>query len=271
MPEIIRAENLTERHIAYEIAAPEIASTVAPGQLVLARTGGAYFPMPHAIADVDRDKGTITIVTWATRPAATDDGPAPADGTSDNGAVERMPAIELTGPIGDPGQVASDGKMLCVADGLGVAALQPLIREFKTRGIYTIVIAGYASKDLVYWTDRLDPYSDELYVITEDGSYGVKGPVKHTFKAVCQHVADLDQALAVGPLGLLKACSDIARSHELSIRINLGAVVEQDVAMQGETALESIARFGWENAANIDGLEANFEELTEKLGIQIAK
>ena len=97
--------------------------------------------------------------------------------------------------------------------------------DFKALGIYTIVIVGYPSKDLVYWTDRLDPHSDELYVITEDGSYGVKGPVKHTFKAVCQHVADLDQILAVGPLGLLKACSDIARNHELSIRLNLGAVV----------------------------------------------
>jgi NAD(P)H-flavin reductase len=262
MTQLIAKTELTATYTAYEIEAPDIAASARPGQLVLFRSGDRLTPAPCAITDLDAAKGTVTIVTRA-------GASVESDGNS----------FELTGPLGRPAEEEKSGKIVCVAEGLGVAALLPRLREYKKKGWYTQVIAGYPSRDATYWTDRLNEFSDELYVVTEDGSLGIRGPIRHTIKAVCEQTADIDRVFAVGPIEILKATTDVTRKAEIPTRISLNAVFDGNgVAASDEPDAPSatdanrpLPAFDWSGAADLNGLDQDFTELAEKLGIQIKK
>ncbi len=256
MPRIIAAEKLTERHTAYEIDAPEVASAAAAGQLLMARLGEQVLFTPHAIADFEPDKGTVIIVARSV--SANSGDPTKKFDPAD------IP-IDLAGPMGKKDELCPKGKVLCVADNLGVAALYTRLRAYKESGCYTIVIAGYASKDDVYWQERLNGFSDELYVVTEDGSFGIRGPIQQTVRAVCRHVTDIDRALAVGPMPFLKACANATRNYEIPTKISLNAVIEHEDDLA--TADGGEERFDWHDAADLDGHTADFGKLAEQLGI----
>ncbi|UCH85549.1 MAG: hypothetical protein JSW50_07645 [Candidatus Latescibacterota bacterium] len=303
MLKIIKSTELTDNYTAYRLKALDIARAARPGQVVLFRPDDRDTPVPCAIVDCDSEKGTVTIVTrWNV--------PEEPDGYS----------IELTGPLGQPTEPETAGKILCVAEGLGIAALIPRLRQLKEKGWYTQVIAGYASKDTAYWTARLDEFSDELYVVTEDGSLGIKGPIRHTIKAVCEQTADIDRVFAVGSLEFLRIATDVTRRLELPTRVSLNAVFDgngvavpdelddhhaaapdelddhhmaapdeldgrhADTPTEADTTIDSTAVaasdehtsqpapvFDWSEATDLDGLELDFDELTQKLGIQIKK
>ena len=248
MSKVVSQQKLTERRTAYVIEAPDIAASAGAGQLVLARMGDQVLFTPHAITDWEPEKGTITIVSRA----------APDEA-----------AVEVRGPVGQTSTVEGAGKVLCVGEDLGVAALLPRLRELKEKGCYTIVIAAYPSKDEIYWRDRIEPYCDELYVVTEDGSFGVKGPARQTVKAVCENVTDIDRAVMIAPLTVMKKCSEVTRNYEIPTLISLGAVVEgEDQLVSPDRAPE---RFDWHGAADLDAQQVDFDRLTEQLGIQPTK
>ncbi|MFQ5512302.1 MAG: hypothetical protein ACE5EO_10690 [Candidatus Krumholzibacteriia bacterium] len=258
MSRVIAAEKLTPQHTAYEIEAPELAAAAAAGQLLMARLGDQVRFTPHAIADFEPDKGTVTVVART----VAQNGDGVPDGELDPGDI----AIELTGPMGKRDDARRGSKVLCVADRLGVAALYPRLREYKERDCYTVVIAGYPSRDQVYWQDRLNNYSDELYVVTEDGSFGIRGPIQQTVRAVCRHVTDLERALAIGPMPFLKACANATRNYGISTMISLNAVVENenDLHPAGD---DEVAPFDWHDASDLDGHAVDFDKLGAQIGI----
>ncbi|MEJ2719888.1 MAG: hypothetical protein P8181_01930 [bacterium] len=269
MPKLVTSQELTAAYSAFEIEAPDIARAARPGHVVMFRPHGANAPIPCAITDVDAEKGTITIVVSEQALGETGDSP-----------------VDVTGPLGKPAAPGKAGKILCIAEGLGVAALLPRVREFKKNGWYTQVIAGYASKLNAYWTKRLDEFSDELYIVTEDGSLGIKGPIRHTIRAVCEQTNDIDRVLAVGPIELLKITVDIARKHEIPASISVNAVFDANGATRtadsaGDSSAgagaastgvhEPAAVFNWNDASDLDGNDLDFEDLMAKLGIQTTK
>ncbi len=215
MPKLITSRELTASYTAFEIEAPDIAREARPGQIVLFHTGGLDTPVPYAIADHDTGKGTITIV-----------------GRTVVSGIPNGDRVELTGPLGRPAAPGKAGKILCIAEGLGIAALLPRLREFKQKGWYTQVIAGYPSRDAAFWRKRLDEFSDELYVVTDDGSLGIKGPIRYTIRAVCEQTNDIDRVLAVGPLELLKTTADITRKHAIPTWISVNAVFDVNGAAE---------------------------------------
>ena len=329
MAQLVASTKLTTTYTAYEIVAPDIAVSARPGQIVLVRTAERVAPAPCAITDCDPDKGTVTIVTRARiSPAAdpsTETGAeastetaadSPPEITADDQTVKTaatppVPAdtsVELTGPLGRPVDAEKPGKIVCIAASLGVAALLPRLREYKEKGWYTQVIAGYSSRDSVYWTDRLNEFSDELYVVTEDGSLGIKGPIRHTIKAVCEQTADIDRVFAVGPIEVLKATSDVTRKIEMPTWISLNAVFDGNGAAAPDTSdvsewaaggTDAVAgpaeppdggsaanestedstpvdnqpppAFDWSAAADLNGHEQDFNALADRLGVQIKK
>ena len=260
MSRVLAAHRLNDYYVAYEIEAPEIASKTEPGQLIEVNLGGHGFVLPHAIADFSRDKGTVTVVTR----------------NQDNGRTVAYPDVVLKGPLGQRRAFRGVGKILCVAEGLGVAALYTRLNELKRRGIYTIVIVGFHTRDFVYWIDRLDSISNELYVVTEDGSYGIKGPIKQTIRAVCENELDIDRALAIGSLDLLRTCCSITTAHGIRTIINVNAVLVEDAVPSTPTeggVLEGAASvsYNWSTESDLEGKDVDFDELTQKLGIQIAR
>jgi NAD(P)H-flavin reductase len=256
MSRIVSADRLNNHYVAYEIEAPEIASRIEPGQLLEVGLGQALV-VPHAIADFSRDKGTVTVV------ARHGDGFPAAETTSSQ--------IALQGPFGRQSPFNGVGKILCAAEGLGVAALYSRLQELKAHGIYTVVVAGFRSKEYVYWVDRLDTISNELYVITDDGSYGIKGPMKHTIRGVCENEIDIDRALAIGSLRMLKTCCSITNAHNIPTLISLNAVVFEDSDPSTPEGAAALGAFDWRTVSDLDGHKVDFDELVEKLGIPAAR
>jgi NAD(P)H-flavin reductase len=176
--------------------------------------------------------------------------------------------------------------MLFVAEEDGLGAVLAPLREFKANGGYVTVIAGFRSKSEVFWVDRLNEHSDELYVITEDGSYGIKGPLRHTLRAVCESAGDIDRVHAAGSLKLLRTTADVTRSFNIPTTVSLAAVfddsvppVSQDLTSGntaiGNPAIENPAgadeAFDWTRANDIDAHTIDFDALARRLGILVTR
>ena len=251
MATLLTTNRLNAHHTAYEIEAPELVAAAVPGQHVLARFSGQAHPSPAAIADVDPDKGTLTIVARAVDEAI----PEAIDG--------------LDGPFGGPAHSREEGRVLCVAEGLGVAALFPRVRDLKAKGCYTIAVIGYTTKDSVYWQDRFGDYCDELYVITDDGSFGIKGPIQHTVKAVCESGAAIDEAVVIGSLKVMRRVAMTTAKYNIPTAVSLAAVADDDEAVTQLATMGDARylRYNWANVADLDGHQADYDDLSDKLGL----
>lgn len=251
MSRILSTEKLNSHYAAWELEAPDIASRATVGQIVLASFGDmAMLPLP--VTSVDAAKGTLNVL-----------GAAPH-----NGSDPTTLPVELRGPFGN---VTSDNanRVLCVTQGLGAGAMISRLEAYKARDAYTIVVAGYSTAGHIFWRELLDGLSDELYIVTEDGSYGIKGPIRDTVKAICQNVVEIDRIVAVGSLGLLKSCAKIADSVELPLQISLAAVADPNTE-DAVPESDALAQFDW-SRTEMDGHKANFDELKKQLGLYPAK
>ncbi len=287
MTQIVSIEKLTDSITAIEIEAPEIAAAALTGQVVMTRLGDQAEAHPRAIADFDTDKGTITIVIR--NPAADSDAlrdpvssftasgdtAAPAEDTSSvtTQELDENSVVHIDGTVEQAGNMPVPGKALLVAEGLGVPAVFTRLRELKEKGCYTMLIAGYPSKNEIFWLDRLDKYCDELYVITEDGSYGIKGPVRQTLKAVCDQIQEIEHVYAAGPIKFLKSASDTTRPFSIPTTISLAAVFDApDVAPAQPDGSEGTREApDLSGQINLDGHQVDFDELMKKLGFQTKK
>ncbi len=290
MSRVISATRINGRTCALEVHAPDVVSNASAGQIVLARFDPSASWTPKAIAGVDRERETLTLL-WRDAPdvvaaqlAASESGPAskknrrtPRHGDPTAGATGPEPVeIDVTGPYGHRKPADQASKVLFVAEGLGVGALLPRIRESKESGSYTMVIAGYPTKADLFWVERLNDLSDELYVVTDDGSFGIKGPIRQTLRAICEQVVDIDRVHAAGPLRLLKATADVTQSFEIPATVSLATVFDDAVDSAPSDAVgpapavpaESI---DWENSIDVDAQSIDFESLARKIGIPLVR
>jgi ferredoxin--NADP+ reductase len=255
MPRIVSENRVTSRVSALDVHAPEIALGAEAGQVVLTRIGGDSPWLPKPLAGIDREKGLITFLSR--------DESRPKDSE-----------IEVSGPFGGSKIAERAGKVLFVAEGIGISAIAPLLLKSKEKGSYTMVIAGFSSKNDVYWMKRLNESSDELYVITEDGSYGIKGPVRNTLRAVCEQIADIERVHAAGSLKLLKATADVTRSFSIPATVSLATVFDDaDPFRNGDGAEARTAAEGvdWNTSTDLDAHEVDFDALARKLGLSATK
>ncbi len=259
MIRIVSTTKLTERVTAFEIEAHEIVSSAEGGQIVLTRFNGDTPWVPKAVVDVNRDLGTMTLLF-----------------TSVPGVSAPDRELEIKGPFGVRKTWDRANKMLFVAEGDGLGAILQPLSEFKATGRYAIVIAGYRSQSEVFWVDRLNEKSDELYVVTDDGSYGIKGPVRHTLRAVCENAGDIDRVHAAGSLKLLKTTADVTRIFNIPTTVNLAAVFDDAVPpVSPDSALVNPAgadeAFDWSHATDLDAHAIDFDALARRLGILVTR
>ena len=259
MSRIIASERLNSHWTAYTVEAPDVALAAEPGHLVMARFKVAPHEQtlftPHPIIESDSAEGTIVIVGRGLP------------------GLEGSPAasVEITGRAGASIFVPQSVRVLCAAESLGGAALLPRLHAYKKAGCYTVVIAGYASKDMIFWRDRLDALSDEFYLVTEDGSYGIKGPMKYTVKAICENASEIERVVAVGPLPFLKSVADVTQRYDIPTWVSLAAVVESEDQMVTRGGEGTQKSYDWSRVADIDAATINFDSLTQKLGLQLVK
>ncbi|MCL2475058.1 MAG: sulfide/dihydroorotate dehydrogenase-like FAD/NAD-binding protein, partial [Chloroflexi bacterium] len=167
---ILKKEQLTATVFAYDVYAPRIAAKAKPGQFVIIRTDPQGERMPLTIAHVGNDYITIVFMRVG---VSTEKLTYLEKGTN---------ILDMAGPLGEPSKIKNFGTVVCVAGGFAVAPIVPIAKALKEAGNRVVSILGARNKDLLFWQEEFGQYSDELIIMTDDGSMGRKGLVTEPLK-----------------------------------------------------------------------------------------
>jgi ferredoxin--NADP+ reductase len=248
MFQIIRVEQHTDTIFSHEIRTAPIAKEAQPGQFVLMTMNPDHAPLPLPVADFNEKKGTITVTTEAVDPLR-----------RQQAAFEKGDAyLDCRGPFGEPSRLDNAGTVLCIAGGIGAAALLPLARAYKDSGRDVISIVGFRTKDTMFLHQRISKHSDEFYATTDDGSFGIKGRASTALRAVLQNNKDIERVVIIGSLKMMKACANIAEPFEIPTRVNLAAVITDEIWRNG---LMRISEGPQQSLSFMDRLEFNAQRL----------
>jgi homotetrameric NADPH-dependent glutamate synthase len=173
--------------------------------------------------------------------------------------------LDFIGPLGLPSHIRKlEGTVVLVGGGLGVAPIYPQLREYKKLGNRTISIVGFRNRDLVFWEDRFREQSDEMIVTTDDGSYGRHGFVTHALADVLANEKDVREVVAIGPIPMMKACSETTRPFGIPTIVSLNSIMVDGTGMCGScrVTVGGKMKFACVDGADFDGHLVNFDELT---------
>jgi ferredoxin--NADP+ reductase len=252
---ITRKQSFNEDTFLLEFRLPAVAERAMPGQYVdiHMNVDGVSFTLP--IVAVDREAGTFAVIEQARD--------LPTERLMVIGQGEEV--FQIRGPLGAPCRIDSDGKVVLVAEDLGVASLLWRARAFKENGAHVIVVLGFASKDRIFWKDEFAAVADELYIATEDGSFGISGRVTGVLQALCETHKDIDRIGLIANLKHMKRGAKVASDFGIdaticfdAIRFPVGAPTIFDHADNVQEA------FAFARAPDLDADAVDFEKLLSR-------
>ncbi len=250
---IIKREQFGPVTFLWEVEARDVAMAAEPGHFIMVRIDETGERIPLTVADFDRGKGTVTIVVQAVGKT-----------TFQMMAMKEGEAVlDFIGPLGVASHLEKRGKVVLVGGGLGVAPVFPQLRMHKELGSYTISVIGFRNKELMFWQDRFSRFSDEFRVATDDGSYGTKGFVTVVLDQVLREHKDVEEVIAIGPLPMMKACSEVTRPMGIRTMVSLNSIMVDGTGMCGScrVTVGNKMRFACVDGPDFDGHEVNFDEL----------
>jgi len=239
----------------WDVNAPEVANAARPGHFVMARIDEHGERIPLTVADFNARQGTVTVVIQAVGKTTFEM----------MGLQEGDSILDFIGPLGLPSHIRElPGTVVLVGGGLGVAPVYPQLREYKMMGNRTISIVGFRSRDLVFWEDRFREVSDEMIVTTDDGSYGRKGFVTHALADVLAREKGIREVVAIGPIPMMKACSELTRPFAIPTVVSLNSIMVDGTGMCGScrVTVDGKMKFACVDGADFDGHLVNFDELS---------
>lgn len=253
MYQIVKREQFSDVTFLWDVHAPDVASAARPGHFVMVRLREGGERIPLTVADYDRDWGTITIVVQAL-------GKTTREMMRD--FKEGDTFSDFVGPLGLESHVEKVGHVVLVGGGLGVAPVFPQLRAFKEAGNRTTGIIGFRSKDLVFWEDRFRRFCDDLIVCTDDGSYGKPGFVTVALKELLEKEKP-DLVVAIGPLPMMRASSDVTRPFGVKTMVSLNAIMVDGTGMCGScrVSVGGHTKFACVDGPDFDGHLVDFPEL----------
>ncbi len=257
MYQIVKREQYEPTTFLLEVLAPDVAEACQPGHFVMVRIDEHGERIPLTVADYDRDAGTVTIVVQAVGKTT----------YQMMELVEGQFLLDFIGPLGVASRLERRGSVVVVGGGLGVAPVFPQLRRHNELGSRTISIVGFRSKDQMFWLDRFERHSDETHVATDDGSFGTKGFVTVVLDQVLQEQPDIDEVIAIGPLGMMKACAELTRPLGIRTMVSLNAIMVDGTGMCGScrVTVGGAMRFACVDGPDFDGHQVDFDELALRM------
>ena len=222
MNKILSKTYFSEKVVKLEVEAPLIAKARKPGNFVIVRVGEKGERMPLTIADANLERGSITLVVQVM-------------GVSSRKlcALEVGDYItDLVGPLGKPTHIEKVGTVLACGGGVGVAPLLPIVRAFKEAGNRVVSVIAGRNKDLVILEDEIRASSDEVIIMTDDGSYGKKGLITEGMEEVIKR-EKVDLAVTIGPAIMMKFCEKLTRKYDIPTVASLNALMVDGTGMCG--------------------------------------
>lgn len=256
MYKIVDKEYFSEHVVKLVVEAPEIARARRAGHFVIVRTGEGGERIPLTIADADPERGTIMLVVQEI-------------GVSTRKICALNPGdclADVVGPLGQATHVEKVGTVVCCGGGVGVAPLLPIVKAMKEAGNRVVTILAARNKDLIILKDQVEPYSDEVIVMTDDGSSGRKGLVTAGLEEVIAR-EKVDQVVAIGPAVMMKFVALTTKKYEIPTMVSLNTIMVDGTGMCGacRVTVGGKTRFVCIDGPEFDAHKVDFDEMIMRL------
>ncbi|MFZ3147587.1 MAG: sulfide/dihydroorotate dehydrogenase-like FAD/NAD-binding protein [Methanothrix sp.] len=257
MYKIVRRKEMAGGDIILnEIEAPKIARIAQPGQFVILRANERGERIPMTMADMNAEKGTITIIFHVVGRSTV------LFKTLQEGDYY----LNVAGPLGRPTEVGKVGTAICVGGGTGLAVLYPIAKKLKSLGNRVVSIIGARTKELVILQEEMAAVSDVLLICTDDGSLGRKALVTQLLEEALQKETP-GLVVVIGPVPMMRLVSDITRPRRIKTIVSLNPIMIDGTGMCGSCRVEvgGETKLACVDGPEFDGHQVNFELLMERL------
>ncbi|MBZ2387071.1 sulfide/dihydroorotate dehydrogenase-like FAD/NAD-binding protein [Anaerococcus murdochii] len=252
MARIIEKTNLNDTTIKFVVKAPEIAKKALPGQFIILRLDERGERVPFTISGVDGENVTIIVQV--------------VGGTTMrmNGLKAGDGFLDFVGPLGKPTELDDlKGKNICViGGGLGTAIAYPQAKYLHEIGANVDVIMGFKNKDIIILEDELENCSDNLYITTDDGSYGRQGFVTQVLENLLNEGKIYDHVLTIGPAIMMKNVVNITKVHDIPTTVSMNSIMVDGTGMCGccRLTVGGEMKFACVDGPDFDGFLVDFDE-----------
>ena len=260
MYKIVSKEMLTPTICRMKVEAPRLAKAANPGQFLIVRADEKGERIPLTISDYDKEAGTITIVTQQI-------------GASSSEIIsyeEGECFADVVGPLGIPSEFIEMSeeelnaqRYVFIAGGVGTAPVYPQVKWLHERGVAVDVIIGAKTEDLMIYVKEMEAVCDNLYLCTDDGSVGFKGLVTARLeKLILEEGKKYTQAVAIGPMIMMKFATLTAKKLELPIIVSLNTLMVDGTGMCGacRVTVAGKTRFACVEGPEFNGYDVDFDE-----------
>ena len=256
MFKIVSKKQFSEKVFCMEIEAPLIAKSRKPGNFVIVRVDKHSERMPLTIADADIQRGTITLVIQEVGMSSTKLCRKEAGDTIE----------DLVGPLGNPTHIENFGTVICACGGLGAAPMLPIIRGLKAAGNRVLSVIAGRTAELVIMEDEIRESSDEVIIMTDDGSKGEKGVVTVGIEKFCQQ-EHIDKAFAIGPPIMMKFSCLMTQKYGISTDVSLNTIMVDGTGMCGACRLTigGKTKFVCIDGPEFDGALVDWDEMFKRM------
>ena len=258
MNKIVLKKQLSEKVFLFEIEAPLIAKSRKAGNFIIVRVGENGERVPLTIADASIERGTITIVVQKVGLSSTK--------LCDLNEGDYI--TDVVGPLGNPTHIENFGTVVCAGGGVGVAPMLPIIRALKAAGNRVLSVIAGRSKELVILENEVRQSSDELIIMTDDGSYGEKGVVTVGIEKFVTQEEHVDKVFAIGPPIMMKFCCLMAQKYNIPVEVSLNTIMVDGTGMCGACRLSigGKTKFVCIDGPEFDGSLVDWDEMFKRMG-----
>lgn len=256
MHKILEKEHFSEKVVKLVVEAPLIAKARRPGHFVIVIPEPKGERIPLTIAEADPVRGTITLVVQAV-------------GESSAQICAKEPGEylhDLVGPLGQATDIEKFGTVVCCGGGVGVAPLLPILTAMKEAGNRVISVLAARTKDLIILEDQVRAHSDEVIIMTDDGSYGRKGLVTDGVESVIQR-EKVDKVVTIGPAIMMKFVSLLTKKYDVPTICSLNTIMVDGTGMCGacRVTVDGKMKFVCVDGPEFDAHKVNFDEMLMRL------
>lgn len=237
------------------VEAPLVAKKIEPGQFIILMVDENGERVPFTVADFDREKGTVTVIFQIV-------------GATTMKLAEKRAGdfiAQFAGPLGRPTEFGEVKRVAVVGGGLGCAIAYPQAKHLFGKGAEVDIIAGFKNRDLVILEEEMKAVSHNLYITTDDGSYGEKGLVTDKLRSLAER-EKYDLVIAIGPVIMMKFVEKVAREFDMPIIVSLNPIMIDGTGMCGccRVIVDGKVRFACVDGPDFDGHQVDFDSLMSR-------
>ncbi len=255
---ILSKKEICPNQFEITIDAPHVVRNAKAGQFIIFRANENSERVPLTIADVDKEKGELTLVFMAV-----------GYSTKKLAALNEGGEIcDIAGPLGKPTHIKKYGTVVCLAGGYGAAPCYLIAKAFKEAGNKVYMIMGARTKDLIFWQDKMKDACTELFITTDDGTLGEKGFVTQVLQRLI-NTEKIDYAIAVGPMPMMRAVADLTRDKGIYTEASMNPIMVDGTGMCGacRVTVGGETKFACVDGPDFDAHKIDFDEVINRTRI----